>query len=706
MIRAYGNHPSFLLLSPSNEPHGNWKPALTKWVEHYRREDPRRLYTTGTGWSLISRPGPVHGADYLVAAGIGRDPLRGPRGWFGRNYGAALNGVNVPVVAHEVGQWCAYPDFSIIPKFTGYLQPGNFEIFRDSMAAHGLLPMDRAFARASGHFQVECYKEEIEANLRTPGLDGFQLLDLHDYVGQGTALVGLLDTFWQQKGYVTPAEFRQFCNTVVPLAVLTRRVFTTADKLDVPVEVANFGPGPLVGAVPEWRLLGAGGRVVARGSWPARTIPLGKDLPLGRISLDLSQVPAPRAYRLEVALAGTPFRNTWNLWLYPAEESEAVPAGITVTGSWATAKARLAAGGRVLYLPPASQLGWTSPLLGRLPVFWNRQMNPRWSRMLGLLVRSHHPALAEFPTADWCDWQWTQLVGRARAINLDHLPPGLQPIVWAIDDWNRNWKLGVLFECRVGPGRLMVCSADLSTDLAGRPVARQLRRSVLDYMAGDEFHPRTAVPVGTLDHLWFDSLIMRQLGATVQAPGSDPEAVMDGDPNTSWVHQGPLPAFLRGHGIPWAEGKPVEDLPRPAYQPCALTISFPEPVAMRGLRLLPRQNDRMHRGDIRGYTVEVSDDGAHWREVAHGELQSTFDPQEIRFAGMITAKYVRLTARSGFGVDTSTALAELAVIYAGPRLAEPGTEPMRFHRVESTTPEVNENPGDNGPAGVQPHPGS
>lgn len=706
MLKAYGNHPSFMLLSPSNEPHGNWVPVLTKWVEHFNQVDPRRLYTSGTGWPPIRRPGPVHGADYLVAAGIGRYPLRGPRGWFGHNFAAALKGVNVPVVAHEVGQWCAYPDYDIIPKFTGYLRPGNFEIFRDSLAAHHLLPWDRAFAQASGHFQVECYKEEIEANLRTPGLDGFQLLDLHDYVGQGTALVGLLDTFWQQKGYVTPAEFRQFCNTVVPLAVLAKRVFTTADKLDVPVEVANYGRGPLTDAQPEWRILDAGGGVAAKGSWPARTIPLGKNIPLGKITCDLSRLKAPGAYQLEVTLAGTPFRNTWNIWLYPAHVSVAIPASVIVTRSWAAAKAALAGGGRVLFLPHRAQLGWTSPPLARVPIFWDRQMNPRWSRMLGLLVEAHHPALAEFPTQTWCDWQWTQLVGDARAINLDHLPQGLHPIVWAIDDWNRNWKLGVVFECRVGPGRLVVCSADLTSDLANRPVARQLRRSLLDYMAGNEFHPRTAVPAATLDGLWFDSRIMHQLGATVQAEGFHPGAVIDGNPETAWVHRGPLPAFERHHGIVWLDGRSPQEIKAPPYRPCALTITFPRPVPMRGLRLMPRQNDRMHRGDIRGYRVDVSDDGTHWREVAHGDLKSTFEPQEIRFGRIVTARHVRLTALSGFDVDTSTALAELAVMYAGPKLPDGAPEEKPMRGEHSTTPEVNEDPGAAGPAGVQPAPGS
>ena len=103
----------------------------------------------------------------------------------------------------------------------------------------------KSLRNASGRFQVACYKEEIEANLRTRGLSGFQLLDLHDYLGQGTALVGLLDPFWETKGYVTAEEFKDFCNTTVPLARLPKYVFTTSERLEVPVEVAHYGAEPM-----------------------------------------------------------------------------------------------------------------------------------------------------------------------------------------------------------------------------------------------------------------------------------------------------------------------------------------------------------------------------------------------------------------------------------------------------------------------------
>jgi hypothetical protein len=675
LLKAFGNHPSFVMLSPSNEPAGRWKESLPKWIAHYRAVDTRHLYAPGTGWAFLDAPGPAPDVDYLANVRVGTHPLRGADAWFGGDFSAGLKGVTVPVVAHELGQWCAYPDYSIIGKFTGYMQPGNYEIFRDSMAEHGLLDCDKDFVWASGRYQVACYKEEIEANLRTNGMAGFQLLDLHDYVGQGTALVGILDTFWQNKGYVQPEEWRRFCSATVPLARLRRRVFTTADRLDADVEIAHYGPEPLAGAVVSWRIVDGAGARVAAGEWPAGTIPIGKNFTVGKVSVDLGKFAAPRAYKLVVGINGTPFENDWNFWLYPAQVPVAAPSDVLVTSSWDEAKSRLASGGKVLLLPPPADLGWTSPPLEILPVFWNRLMNPNWGRMLGLWNDVKHPALAEFPTEASCDWQWSEIVEHVRAINLDHLPRSLQPIVQAIDDWNRNWKLGLVFECRVGAGRLVVCSADIADNLDTRPVARQLRHSLLDYMAGDLFSPKTEVAVSDLDGLWFDSHIMRHLGATAQGPGANAASVVDGDPNTFWSVGVPI-------GRPGAPAAPAPAGPRD------LTIAFPSPVAMNGLVLMPRQNNRDHQGDIRGYAVAVSDDGEQWSEVSRGELVSTFSPQTLRFDHTVTARNLRFTALSGFGTDTTTALAELAVLYAGPKLAADDSGAVDYQRIRSTNGDI------------------
>ena len=690
ILKTYGNHPSFVLFSASNEAKGRWKEALPKWVKHFRERDPRHLYTPDTGWSLIDAPGPVDGADFLAVHRIGGNLMRGERGWFGRDYAGATRGVNMPVVTHEVGQWCAYPDFDVIRKFTGYMRPGNYEIFRDSalrsrgresaqtstggdqrrLTSAATAAHLKDLAAASGRFQLACYKEEIEANLRTPGLGGFQLLDLHDYVGQGTALVGLLDPFWEEKGYVKAGEWRQFCSETVPLARLTKRVFTTAERLAAIIEVAHYGPVPLSNTPV------ATGIRDAAGHWAVQPSGLPMDFAIGRnpvplaTGASLADLPAPAAYQL-VAQVGS-FENSWNFWLYPAPSATTTPTNVLVSSSWSEAEASLGSGRRVLFLPRSADLGWDSPPLDRVPVFWNRLMNPGWSRFLGLHCEVGHGALADFPTERYCDWQWTELTRGARAINLDRAPRELQPVVQAIDDWNRNWKLGCIFETRVGSGRLLVCSFDLKRDLENRPVAAALRLSLLTYMTGEGFRPQVTLTPEQARDLWFDTRVMAKLGATAEAAGNSASAVLDGDPNTFWSVGG------SGRG---SDGR---------RHPHELTLTFTNAVAMNGVVLMNRQNDRDHLGDIRGYTLAVSDDGQTWREVSKGELASTWNPQTVKFPAPVTAKVLKLTALSGFGADTSAALADLAVLYAGPKLPENSDAPVEFRRARSTSTDVDE----------------
>lgn len=681
IIKAYGNHPSFLMLSPSNEPKGRWPDVLPKWAAHFRAADPRRLYTSGTGFTDANSPGQLDQVDFTTTGRFGNARVRGETGWFGRDYSRALDGVNIPVVAHELGQWCAYPDFTVIKKFTGFMQPGNFEIFRDSAAAHGVQEQNHDFALASGRFQLQCYKEEIEANLRTPGLAGFQLLDLHDYTGQGTALIGLLDPVWESKGYASPDEFKKFCNAVVPLARLKQRVFTTADKFEVPVEIANYGSSPLTNAFISWSIIRQNGEVKAAGIAPVKhTIPVGKSSLTTITDDSFAYFPAPSQYKLQIHIYETPYTNDWNFWLYPAAPPVTPPIpNYLETSSPAAAKQALAEGKKVLFTPRLADLSWWSPPLARVPVFWNALMGPTWSRMLGLWCDTNSPALAGFPTEPNCDWQWTEIIGKSRAVNLDHLPRGLKPIVSAIDDWNRNYKLGVIFEARVGVGKLLVCTADLNA----APAGPQLRRSLLDYMAGDKFQPATEISAAEFGDLFFDNLVMRKLGATATGDGKPAKEILDGDPNSFWSS-----ADSKGNG------------PKPPHE---IQVHFPQPVAMNGLLLMPRQNHREHQGDIREYKLETSDDGTNWRTVTHGQLASTFDPQTISFGKTIAAKNLKFTALSGFGPDQSAALAELAVLYAGPKLPE-NTGQIEYRRVRTASTDIDAGDAPDKPVKKRPNP--
>jgi hypothetical protein len=555
--------------------------------------------------------------------------------------------LDVPVIVHEMGQWCVYPNFDEVKKYTGPLQPKNFDIFRDSLAAHGMLDQGRDFVYASGKLQALCYKEEVEAALRTPGIGGVQLLDLHDFPGQGTALVGVLDPFWDSKDYITAQEFRRFYGPTVPLARLLKRTWTTGEVLTCDVEVAHFGPAPLENAVAVWRLLADNGEAVAGGEFTPKALPLGSGTALGKIRVDLSTLAAPKAYRLVVGLKDTPAENDWNLWVYPAQSEAAEIGDVLVTTTLdEKALARLEAGGKVLLV--ANRLSAEHPRLYFQPIFWNRYMfNTQGQQTLGLLCDPKHPALALFPTEAWQDWQWNDVVTAARAMVLEDLPQGLRPIVRPIDDWNTNRRLGLVFECRLGPGRLLVCSADLEKN--DRPAARQLRASLLAYAASDRFRPQIEVTKEALAKMLErakPSQLVR-LGARVLEADSEDTAngnvaahALDGDPDTFWHTR-------------WT--------PRNDPMPHHLVIDLGREMAIKGITCLPRQD--MANGRIAEAEVFVSNDPKSWgTPVAQAKWRDTGEPQTVAFPQPVRARYLKLVVKSEVNRNAFAAVAELDVI--------------------------------------------
>jgi hypothetical protein len=492
ILEAYGNHPSFVLMAAGNEPGGkNASAFAAQWVNRWSALDTRRLFTGGSGWpQLPENQFHVAPDPRIQAWGSGlKSRINALPPETMTDYRDYIGKQGVPVISHEIGQWCVYPNFAETPKYTGYLKPRNFEIFQDLLEAHHMGGLARQFLLASGKLQVLCYKEDIESALRTPDMGGFELLDLHDFPGQGTALVGVLDPFWEEKGYVTPAQYRRFCNRTVPLARLPKRVFTTDEVLEAGIEVAHFGPEAMRADV-AWRLAGDDGAAPASGRISAREIPPGNTVSLGGIRVALAHVPAPRRYRLQVSVGE--FENDWDVWVYPARLESPAPAGLTIVEELdRQARDHLEAGGRVLLLIPPRRVknaaAGAEVKLGFSSIFWNTAWTSRQApTTLGILCDPAHPALSGFPTDFHSNWQWWYVVKQAAPMILDNLPADFQPIVQVIDDWFTARKLGLVFEARVGKGRLIVCSIVLDD---ANPVVRQLRRSLIQYAAGGLLAP-------------------------------------------------------------------------------------------------------------------------------------------------------------------------------------------------------------------------
>ena len=329
--------------------------------------------------------------------------------------------------------------------------------------------------------------------LRTPGKAGFQLLDLHDFPGQGLAPVGVLDAFWDSKGYVTPAQYRRFCNQTVPLARMNARLFTNDQPCEIGIDVAHFGATDLSNCVADWRIRTDRGEIIAKGQLGPQTIKTGGLTSLGKIAVPIDHIVEASKLNLEVALEGTEFANDWDFWVYPAKIDPTIPDGISVIDDLNDgAIASLNAGGKALLLIDPARVA--ADTLGSFePIFWNRVTFPTQKQhTLGVLCDPKHPAFASFPTDAYTNWQWWDIQQHCKPMVLDSLPRQIKPIVQMIDDWNVCRKLALAFEVKVGAGKLIVCSIDMTHDLDQRLASRQLKRSLLNYMASDAFAPAIA----------------------------------------------------------------------------------------------------------------------------------------------------------------------------------------------------------------------
>ena len=492
MIRTYGHHPSFCLMTIGNE-YGGVDAVLSHWVDMLIKEDPRRLNSSAS-WGQITAN------RQFTESGQPRG-IQGPA--TDVDFREAIAKEDRPLTGHEIGQWTFYPNFDETKKYTGVLAAKNLDLVHDDLAARHLLDLAPRFVQATGRHAVLLYKEEIEILMRTPGHTGFSLLDLHDYPGQGTALIGPLDPFWDSKGFVTPETHRRYCGATVPLLRITKRTFTTDETFAAEAQIAHFGPQDLANAQPAWIIRDESGREVASGTLAALTVTTGKLTSLGTFSASLAKAPAPAKLTVTVSLTGTRFANDWDIWVYPSGGEATPPADAVIARRWDhTTKDALANGKKVILFPEFVNPSQSLPG-SFLPVFWSPIWFPKQQpNTMGILCDPKHPALARFPTEFYSNWQWYDLLQNSRSVNLDGTPATFQPIVEVIDNFARNNKLGNLFEARVDGGSLLVCTIDLPRIADKQPAAKQLLRSLYAYVGSGSFAPSEELETAWLDKVF------------------------------------------------------------------------------------------------------------------------------------------------------------------------------------------------------------
>lgn len=602
ILREYGHHPSFRMMALGNELWGSID-KMKEFVDDFREIAPDKYYTFGSNYYL-GYQGVKEGMDYFTTCRIGGEGwgkynthTRGSFSFADAYDGGIINhfrpnttmnfdeacdkwaspqpwqkqdveqtsykrAAGIPIISHETGQFQTYPDFREIKKYTGVLYPYNFEIFRRRLAAAGMLSQADDFHKASGLWSVKLYKADIEMDLRTKNMAGFQLLDIQDYPGQGSAFVGILDAFMESKGITTANEWHQWCSSVVPLLVTDRFCYDENEMMNAKVQIANYGGESLKGKKLVWKLdyaldenfgddaaPNAGANIdrfnqpspLAQGEIPITTDEEGL-IDIGKIHhkmkvmadgfndgngtcLDV-KIPSRKVIlTLDIDYGrydARRHRNTYDLWIYTTEKNlDIYKKGVVITSDLTDEVAKkLEKGARVLWMPTTSknfvasadtisQAGNATPYtVGGLfqTDYWNYRMfkticenNKKTVSpgTLGILTNPKHPIFCDFPTEMHTNWQWFPVIKDSHPLVLDNFAKDDKPIVQVIDNIERNHKLGLVMEWKVGAGKLLVCMSDLEK-ASEYPEGRAFYESVLSYMRSPEFAPQSEITIAGL----------------------------------------------------------------------------------------------------------------------------------------------------------------------------------------------------------------
>lgn len=486
ILREYGNHPSFVLYCNGNEITGNFD-FIEELTADGRRLDDRHLYSGSTARTRVPSD------EYYVSQQTNKGPVKVYEGRPTTDWDrSSESDVDVPVISHESGQRCVYPDFREIEKFTGPVKARNFELWREMLEANGMLDQAHDFFRASGALTVVEYKAVVEALLRSGKSAGFQLLSLNDFPGQGYAPVGVLDPFWDSKGLVTSEAWRAFCAPTVALLRYAKSAWYDDETFTAKAEVYNFGPAPLRNVRIRWSVSDAEGKTVAKGSLKTQTVGTDGVFPVGEFSAPLDRAKGPQKLTVRLAV-GDAIANSWDIWVFPRNKQlmQSDDEVLYTTEFDEQAKSHLAAGKKVVFTPLPGKVK------GRRSTFHNHFWNPimfAWSPMtIGCLIHDEEPVFDGFPTSYHTDWQWWDILENAKVIEMQQTPRELRPFIQVIDSFDNNEKLGIGFEARVGGGKLLVLAVDTRKKMEERPATRQLLASIDRYVRSERFDPACTV---------------------------------------------------------------------------------------------------------------------------------------------------------------------------------------------------------------------
>lgn len=502
ILKTYANHPSFVMLTLGNELHTKeaGQRVMDGLLETAKAYDSTRLYANGSN-VFYGEKGTDEKSDFYTSCGYFEQMIRGTSagmvGHLNQNtpntrteYSKVIEQIRTtykkPVFSFEVGQYEVLPDFQEIAEFQGITVPHNLMAIQKRVEEAGLLSDWEQRVAATGELSLLAYREEVEAALRTKHLSGISLLGLQDFPGQGTALVGMLNSHLRPKPYAfaKPERFQQFFSSVRPLVLMEQYTYTNREVLQGEVVFANYGKETIQGTV--LCQLWEGETLVEEVTLPTVSLPHSHLSSCGLFTMQLEWIREPKRLSLKVYVGQ--YTADYPVWVYP-EEEVVIPKGILVTASFCEAIEALRQGDTVFFSPEATKERIPHSIQTNFTTdFWSVGTFSFQEGYMGILVDPNHPLFEHFPTEYHSNWQWWPLTNARAMILSQEQNNQLYNLMEAMDCYARLRRLSFGFECKVGSGKLLVSSLGL-LEKQHTKEGKALFSSILKYMCSEQFQP-------------------------------------------------------------------------------------------------------------------------------------------------------------------------------------------------------------------------
>ena len=517
LLKTYANHPSFVMLTLGNElqAQDEGRERMRELVRTAKRMDPTRLYANGSN-AFYGEEGCDPESDFYTSQSckdvVIRGTFSGMRGYLNENYPSAdrtydeamaeiRKEYQKPVFSFEVGQFEVLPDFEELESFHGISDPVNLKLIKKRVEERGLLHTWEKYVEATGELSRLAYREEIEAAMRTRELSGISLLGLQDFPGQGTALVGMMNSHLEPKPYdfARPERFREFFQECRILVKLPHYTYEAGERLIAEVEAANFGKRNIEGVFC-WTLAGkksvsengncepaeikSKNTVIATGEDTEITICRpGSYTEVGSLDIPLDFVEKNTALTLKVRIGDS--ISAYPIWVY-RKTTPVCPENVYETRAF-DVKTReiLQNGGRVYLSPDADKESLPNSIKTQFTTdFWSVGTFADQEGGMGQLIDTEHPIFKEFPTDFHTDWQWW-IMATKRAVILPH---PMKTIITEMDSYAFLRPMAQMIEFRCLKGKVLLSTMELHKSQQ-YPEVRALQASIYTYLSGENFEP-------------------------------------------------------------------------------------------------------------------------------------------------------------------------------------------------------------------------